>query len=341
VLNPHQLVMKDALNRPMRDLRISLIDQCNMRCRYCMPAEVFGPDYPFLSRKQLLSFSEIVRIVKASEPLGVKKIRLTGGEPLLRRGIEDVIQQISSETSIVDIALTTNGLRLPQKAALLKSKGLVRVNLSFDALDPEVFHQMSGGYGALSQVLEALDACLETGLEVKINTVVKRGVNDGEIVELLALGIERGVEVRFIEYMDVGLSNGWQRKHVFTESEMLKKISAAFGVPEALPVDPMAVSRGYVLPEQNDYKWGVIASVTRPFCGGCVRARVSADGKLYTCLFSNHGHDLRPFLQTTSGISELQKRIAGLWAGRSDQYSQLRNTADTISDRVEMSYIGG
>jgi len=325
----------------MRDLRISLIDQCNLRCRYCMPAEIFGPDYPFLSRKELISFDDVIRIVKVAEGFGVEKVRLTGGEPLLRRGLDELVSRIYNETNVGDIALTTNGLLLGRNIGKLKASGLQRVNLSLDALDPKTFLEMSGGFGDPSKVLYGLDRCLEHGVKVKINTVVKRGVNEDQILPLLRLGMKYGVEVRFIEFMDVGASNGWERTQVFSEREIVDRVSEEFGSVRALPVDPTAVARNYRLEEQNGYKWGVIASVTRPFCAGCVRARVAADGKLYTCLFSDRGHDLKPFLGSDEKIPQLKQEITSIWMGRKDRYSELRGNVEKSARKVEMSYIGG
>ena len=338
-INPQQ--PSDQLGRPMRDLRISLIDQCNLRCRYCMPAEIFGPDYPFLSRDKLLSFDDIVRIVQVAEKFGVEKVRLTGGEPLLRRGIDTLISRLRAETTVEDIALTTNGLLLARDIERLKKSGLGRVNLSLDALDPETFRAMSGGLGDPERVLHGLNRCLEHGLKVKINSVIKRGVNEGQIIPLMQLGMKHGVEVRFIEYMDVGASNGWERTQVFSETEILEVVTAEFGTSQALPVDPTAVARNFLLKGQREYRWGIIASVTRPFCGGCVRARIAADGKLFTCLFSDAGHDLRPYLGSDEKLPLLEASMAGIWGRRKDRYSEQRGAVGRSSDRVEMSYIGG
>ena len=306
-----------------------------------MPAEIFGPDYPFLSRKELISFDDVVRIVKVAEGFGVEKVRLTGGEPLLRRGLDDLVSRIHNETKVGDIALTTNGLLLGRSIEKLKQNGLKRVNLSLDALDPTTFLEMSGGLGDPAKVLHGLDRCLEHGVKVKINTVVKRGVNEHQILPLLHLGMKHGVEVRFIEFMDVGASNGWQRTQVFSEREILERVSEEFGPVRALAVDPMAVARNYCLDEQQGYTWGVIASVTRPFCAGCVRARVAADGKLYTCLFSDRGHDLKPVLGSDEKIPDLKQAIASIWTGRKDRYSELRGSIEKSASKVEVSYIGG
>lgn len=332
---------KDQLGRPLRDLRVSLIDQCNMRCRYCMPAEIFGPDYPFLKQKDLLSFDSILHIIRAGEALGVEKVRLTGGEPLLRRHLDTLIARIDGETGIRDIALTTNGLLLAPRIRDLQRSGLRRVNLSLDALNPETFSQMGGGYGSPGRVLEALQSCLDAGVGVKINCVVRRGVNDHQILPLLELGIQQGVEVRFIEYMDVGASNGWKRSQVFSEADILDRVASTWGPVNQLPSDLTAVARGFELASQPGYQWGVIASITRPFCGGCVRARISADGKLYTCLFSDRGIDLKPSLEAERPAEAVFEAMRECWIGRKDRYSELRDSAAGSSNRVEMSYIGG
>ena len=335
----------DQLGRTMRDLRISLIDQCNMRCRYCMPEERFGRNYPFLKQRELLSFDAILRIIRAAETLGVEKVRLTGGEPLLRRKLDILIARIAAETGVRDIALTTNGLLLADRVRDLKRAGLQRVNLSLDALDAATFSRMSGGYGDPERVLAALDASIDAGVKVKINSVIRRNVNDDQILPLLKLAMQRGVEVRFIEYMDVGASNGWQRSQVFSESEILERITTEMGPVRALPCEWSAVARRYELESHANCRWGVIASITRPFCGGCVRARISADGKLYTCLFSDHGTDLRPSLAPDQAPDAVIDTLREVWLQRSDRYSEQRDAARTETTspahRVEMSYIGG
>jgi GTP 3',8-cyclase len=304
-----------------------------------MPAEVFGADYPFLHQGELLSIDSMVRVVQAASQLGVKKLRLTGGEPLLRRNLPELVARLHQEGGVPDMAMTTNGLLLRRALPALKNAGLGRINLSLDAVDPQVFLTMSGGRGAVQDVLGALDACLQAGMPVKLNMVVKRGWNDREIESLLSLGLQRRVEVRFIEYMDVGTRNGWQRTEVYAEREILARIRQSFGTVEAVPSEPHAVARKYRLSDQGGAAFGIIASITRPFCGGCVRARVSADGKLFTCLFSDHGYDLRPHLEDTQA---LVMAMGDVWRGRKDRYSELREQlADHPHQRVEMSYIGG
>jgi GTP 3',8-cyclase len=287
-----------------------------------------------------LSFDEIIRLAKAACSLGVRKIRLTGGEPLLRRGVVDLVARLRQETPIQDLALTTNGLLLPRLADALKSAGLHRVNLSLDALSPEVFLAMSGGYGSVQQVIAAAHRCLELGLPLKLNAVVKRGVNEGEVVGLLEFTRKLGVPMRFIEYMDVGGSNDWRRDQVVSEQEILSQVRAHLGPTRSQPEDPFSVARHYQL-ERDDYEFGVIASITRPFCGGCVRARLSSDGKLFTCLFSNTGHDLRSLLRSGAPDEVLHDRFAGIWGKREDRYSELRAAQGDAQPKVEMSYIGG
>jgi len=293
-----------------------------------------------MTSDQVLSFDEIMQIIHAAEKLGVEKIRLTGGEPLLRRNIHQLISRIHSETGIKDIALTSNGLLLAKQARQLRECGLKRVNLSLDAVDPTVFAAMSGGYGHPDRVIDAMRSALDVGLKVKLNTVIKRGINENQIVPLLRLAMEFQVEIRFIEYMDVGASNGWERSQVFSESEILKMAEQTFGSVRSIPEDPLAVSRTYSLTEHGNYRWGIIASISRPFCGGCVRARVSSNGKLYTCLFSQHGYDLRGYLRE-GRQDQLLSALEQIWIRRDDRYSELRDSSSAHHERIEMSYIGG
>ena len=305
-----------------------------------MPAEVFGPKYPFLKSKQLLTFSEIVRLARIAESFGIQKIRLTGGEPLLRRKMPDLVKQLSNETGIQDIALTTNGLLLPKYAVQLKKNGLKRINLSLDALDTLTFRKMSGGYGNLETVVRAIELCRELEFPMKINAVLKNGVNDNQIVPLLEFGMRRGIEVRFIEYMDVGNSNHWIRADVVSEKAILDTLSRYFGWIAPMPDTPTAVSRYYRIAERN-YVFGIIASISRPFCGGCVRARISSDGKLYTCLFANTGFDLRELLRSGIDDAEIREQLRRVWQLRDDRYSELRGITGKKTGSVEMPYIGG
>jgi cyclic pyranopterin phosphate synthase len=330
----------DTLGRPIRDLRVSVTDRCNFRCVYCMPKEVFGRDHPFLPRAELLTFEEIERVARAFAGLGVEKIRVTGGEPLVRRDLEVLVGKLAGIPGL-DLALTTNGALLVQKAQALRDAGLRRITVSLDSLDDEVFRAMNDVDVPVERVLAGIDAALAAGLEpVKVNVVVKRGLNEHGVVALARAFRGTGVVLRFIEYMDVGHTNGWRLDDVVPAAEIVGTIAAEF------PLEPVAASyRGEVA---NRYRYadgageiGVIASVTQPFCGDCTRARLSADGKLYTCLFAVRGHDLRALLRGGASDAELAEAIADVWRARADRYSELRSAATPDPARVEMSYIGG
>jgi cyclic pyranopterin phosphate synthase len=332
----------DAFGRPLRDLRISVTDRCNFRCTYCMPKTVFGKDYRFLDRKELLSFEEITRLAAASVEVGVAKLRLTGGEPLLRVGIEDLIKMLSALP--VDLSMTTNASALPKKAQALKDAGLKRITVSLDSLDDGVFRAMNDVDFPVSRVLEGIEAAQAVGMPVKVNCVVKRGVNEAQVVELARHFKGTGVTLRFIEYMDVGATNGWRMDDVVPAGEIVGLLDKEFGVE---PVDPLY--RGEVA-KRWQYKdgsgeIGLIASVTQPFCGDCTRSRLSAEGKLYTCLFAVRGHDLRAFVRSGVSDEEISEKLREIWRVRGDRYSELRSqgTVDpAIGERkVEMSYIGG
>jgi cyclic pyranopterin phosphate synthase len=329
----------DTLRRPLRDLRISVTDRCNFRCVYCMPKEVFGRDHRFLPRRELLTFEEIERVSRVFVGLGVEKLRITGGEPLLRRDLEVLIERLAALGDL-DLTLTTNGALLAQKAQALADAGLTRVTVSLDSLDDEVFRAMNDVDFPVARVLGGIDAAAEAGLPVKVNMVVKRGLNDGSILEMARRFRGTGHTVRFIEFMDVGATNGWRLDDVVPAAEVVRTIGAEFPLE---PVDP--AYRGEVA-ERYRYldgagEIGVIASVTQPFCGDCTRARISADGKLYTCLFALRGHDLRAVLRSGSPDTDVEDEIRAIWARRSDRYSE-RRTEDTAALRkVEMSYIGG
>jgi cyclic pyranopterin phosphate synthase len=329
----------DTLGRPVRDLRISVTDRCNFRCVYCMPKEVFGHDYRFLPRRELLTFEEIERVARVFVGLGVHKIRLTGGEPLLRRDLEVLVERLAA-IGDVDLALTTNGSALAQKARVLANAGLDRVTVSLDSLDDEVFRAMNDVDFPVARVLAGIDAAAEAGLPVKVNVVVKRGLNEGSILEIARRFRGTGHTVRFIEFMDVGATNGWRLDDVVPAAEIVRTIGAEFALE---PVDPSY--RGEVAQRyryrDGQGEVGVVASVTQPFCGDCTRMRLSADGKLYTCLFAIRGHDLRAMVRGEAGDDELEGFIRAIWERRTDRYSELR-TAETSSLRkVEMSYIGG
>ncbi len=329
----------DRLGRPVRDLRISVTDRCNFRCVYCMPREVYGREYAFLPRSEVLSFEEIARVARVFHGLGVRKLRITGGEPLLRRDLERLVAMLA-ELPEVDLTLTTNGALLAKKAQALADAGLSRVTVSLDSLDDGTFRAMNDVDVPVARVLEAIDAAAAVGLPVKVNTVVKRGLNDDGIVDLAERFRGTGHVLRFIEFMDVGHTNGWRLDDVVPAAEIVARVGERFPLE---PVDPSY--RG-----ETARRWryrdgsgeiGVIASVTEPFCGDCTRARISAAGKLYTCLFATVGRDLRPLLRGDGGDDELVRVVGGTWAARADRYSDLRSEATTPLPKVEMSYIGG
>ena len=334
--------IKDALGRPLRDLRISVTDRCNFRCRYCMPEEVFGPDYPFLPREKILQFEEIVRLVRIFADLGVEKIRITGGEPLLRRDLPELIRMISEVEGIRDIALTTNGTLLARHAEALRSAGLKRVNVSLDAIDDEIFQRMNGGKSSVRPVLEGIEAAARAGLRVKVIMVVQKGVNDGQILPMARHFRGTGHILRFIEYMDVGNNNGWNLEQVVSKREIIERIHREMPLE---PVDPdhygeVATRYRY---RGTDEEIGVISSVTDAFCSTCTRMRLSADGQLYTCLFASRGYDLRGPLRAGERDEKLAERICQVWNRRRDRYSEerLHNTGLRRRRKVEMSFIGG
>ena len=330
----------DRLGRPLTDLRMSVTDRCNFRCRYCMPREVFGPDHAFLERDELLSFEELALLGRVFTGLGVSKLRLTGGEPLLRRGVPDLVRMLADLDGVDDLALTTNGTALPGLAGPLRDAGLHRVTVSLDALDDATHRAIADVNTPVDAVLAGVDAALAAGLPVKVNTVLKRGMNEDQVVPLAAWGRERGVTVRFIEYMDVGASNGWRMADVVPADEVLAAIRAQWPVT---PVPPKSVGQ---VAEQYTYddgagRVGVIASVTRPFCRGCSRARLSSVGELFTCLFATRGTDLRALLRDGATEAEVRQQVVDVWSARTDRYSELRTEETRGTGRVEMSYIGG
>ncbi|HEX2046039.1 MAG TPA: GTP 3',8-cyclase MoaA [Gaiellaceae bacterium] len=332
--------LADVLGRPLRDLRISVTDRCNLRCVYCMPREVFGRDYVFLPRAELLTFEEIERLARLFVARGVEKIRLTGGEPLLRRDLEKLVAMLAGIRAL-DVTLTTNGVLLPGKAEALAAAGLARVTVSLDSLDDEVFRAMNDADVPVARVLAGIEAAQEAGLApVKVNAVVKRGVNEDSVVPLARFFRGTGVVVRFIEYMDVGATNGWRLDDVVPAADIAAAIDAEW------PLEPLEA--GYRGEVARRYRYrdgggevGIIASVTQPFCGDCTRARVSADGKLYTCLFAASGHDLRAALREGASDEEIGALLDGIWRRRADRYSDLRTAETAAAAKVEMSYIGG
>jgi cyclic pyranopterin phosphate synthase len=325
----------------LRDLRVSVTDRCNFRCTYCMPREIFGPDFQFLERDELLTFEEITRVVGVVAGLGVRKIRLTGGEPLVRRGIDRLIGMLTQVEGIDDIALTTNGSLLAAQAEKLRAAGLARLTISLDSVDEATFRRMADVPIPLGRVLDGIAAAADAGFApIKLNAVVQRGVNDDGIVDLAAYARQHGHIARFIEYMDVGTTNGWQLDDVIPAAEIVRRIDAVW------PLEPVA--ENYPGEVANRYRYrdgrgeiGVIASVTQAFCATCTRARLSAIGELYTCLFAAGGHDLRGLLRAGAGDDALAAEVAGVWGRRMDRYSELRSEATRDLPRVEMSYIGG
>jgi cyclic pyranopterin phosphate synthase len=355
--------VRDTLQRPLRDLRISVTDRCNFRCVYCMPKEIFGRDYAFLERRELLTFEEIERLARAFVVHGVEKVRITGGEPLVRRDLERLIEQLAAielgappattpgpgrkagvpaAPRRLDLTLTTNGSLLPQKAQALRDAGLRRVTVSLDSLDDEVFSAMNDVAFPVRRVLDGIDAAAAAGLPVKVNMVVKRGLNEDAILPMAREFRARGHILRFIEYMDVGHTNGWRLDDVVPAAEIVETIDAEFPLEPLDPNYPGEVARRWRY-RDGAGEIGVIASVTQPFCGNCTRARLSAEGRLYTCLFASRGHDLRALVRGGATEEELHEAIGRIWHARTDRYSELRSaqTEGMPMPKVEMSYIGG
>jgi cyclic pyranopterin phosphate synthase len=337
-------IVVDQLGRPMRDLRLSVIDRCNFRCTYCMPAEEVGADFPWLKQSEQLSFDEMVRLVEHFARLGVEKIRLTGGEPLLRKDLAQLVECLSAIPGIRDIAMTTNGILLPRFADDLRSAGLDRVTVSLDALDKDLFRKMNGGFDSPARVLEGVDAAKRAGFEqIKINMVVRRDMNLGEVIPILEEFRGTRIVVRFIEYMDVGNVNHWERDLVVPTAELLQHISSYWDI------EPIA--RHYTGEVADRYRYvegggeiGFVSSISQPFCRPCNRSRLSADGKLYTCLFATEGTDLRSLVRDGSSDEEIHEAIKHVWCNRKDQYSQQRwsgNPKKEAKHKIEMFYIGG
>jgi cyclic pyranopterin phosphate synthase len=331
----------DTRGRPLRDLRISVTDRCNFRCVYCMPRDTFGPDYAFLPRAEILTFDEIQRLTAVFTRLGVRKVRLTGGEPLVRRDLHTLVAMLRANSLIEDLTLTTNGSLLARHAQELADAGLDRVTISLDALDDPTFGRMNDAHFPVARVLEGVEAAEDAGLgPIKVNMVVKRGWNEAAVLPMARHFRWSGRSVRFIEYMDVGHSNGWRMDDVVPASEILATISAEF------PLEPMASAERGEVAQRYRYtdgggEIGLIASVTQPFCGDCVRARISADGKLFTCLFAVVGHDLRTLVRGGATDGEIEQRLRRLWNVRDDRYSEIRSAETAALPKVEMSFIGG
>jgi cyclic pyranopterin phosphate synthase len=333
----------DVLRRPIHDLRISVMDRCNFRCPYCMPRETFHESYRFLKSTERLDFAEILRLARVFVRAGVKKLRITGGEPLLRPNLADLIGDLTSLPGIEDIALTTNGVLLPKYATELKAAGLSRITVSLDTLDPAVFRQMSGGFGGVAEVLEGIEHARRAGLDpIKVNTVVQRGVNDHTLLDLVEHFRGTGVIVRFIEYMDVGTRNHWSPALVVPSRELAERIHARW------PIAPRDRNYRGEVAERHVFadgagEIGFISSVSQPFCGDCSRARISSDGAFYTCLFATEGVDLRGPLRAGATDDELHELVRGVWTGRRDRYSELRASMRDAAGlhKIEMNYIGG
>ena len=332
--------LTDKLNRPLRDLRISVTDRCNFRCVYCMPKEVFGSDYRFLDRKEVLTFEEIARLARIFAGFGVQKIRLTGGEPLVRKDVPILVKMLA-EIPGLDLTLTTNGSLLERQAQALKDAGLKRVSVSLDSLDDDVFKAMNDVDFPVAKVIEGMDAAARVGLTpIKVNMVVKRGLNEDSILPMARFFREKGYILRFIEYMDVGHTNGWRMDDVVPAAEIVKRISAE------MPLESLDPNYKGEVAERWRYKdgsgeVGLITSVTQAFCRTCNRARLSAEGKLYTCLFAVKGHDLRSLLRGGASDEEISQVIESVWGMRTDRYSELRSENTVNLPKVEMSHIGG
>ncbi|WNS82465.1 GTP 3',8-cyclase MoaA [Domibacillus sp. DTU_2020_1001157_1_SI_ALB_TIR_016] len=335
------LNITDTLQRPLRDLRISVTDRCNFRCTYCMPKEIFGDDYAFMPKSELLSFEEITRLAALFIGFGVKKVRLTGGEPLLRRDLPELIRMLSALDGLEDIGLTTNGLLLKQHGKSLFDAGLRRLNISLDALSKETFGKMNGRGVSPDVILQNIDYAQSLGFTVKVNMVVQKGVNDHEVVPMAAYFKERDITLRFIEFMDVGTDNGWSFKQVVTKGELLDRLRET---EELIPAEAAYFGEVAGRYRYKDAKAevGFIPSVSESFCSSCTRARLSSDGKFYTCLFATNGFDIRELLRSGASDEELAQAIRGVWEKRTDRYSDER-TEQTAKSRkkIGMSYIGG
>lgn len=335
-------IILDKLQRPLKDLRLSVTDRCNFRCRYCMPEEIFGHNYPFLPSDKILSFDEMERLTRIFVSLGVSKIRITGGEPLLRKNLPELIYRLNSIDGVEDIAITTNGSLLKKFGPLLFDAGLRRITVSLDSLDDERFNQLNGNKSKVARVLEGIQVASDAGLKVKVNMVVQKGKNDQDIVPMARYFKENKHTLRFIEYMDVGNSNGWRMAEVITKQDILNQIGAVMPLEPVEPnyIGEVATRYRYV---DSDQEIGIISSVTDSFCSTCSRARVSAEGKLYTCLFASKGYDLRHLLRSEESDVVVTNKITDIWNHRKDRYSDERAKGSNRGNisKVEMSHIGG
>jgi GTP 3',8-cyclase len=334
----------DRLGRPLETLRVSITDRCNFRCVYCMPKEVFGREYAFLERRELLTLEELARVAGVFARLGVRTVRITGGEPLVRRNVEVLVELLAAirrpNGDPLELALTTNGSLLAQKAEALAAAGLSRVTVSLDSLEDDAFRAMNDVDFPVQRVLEGIEAAVAAGLPVKVNAVVKRGANDHDILSLAEHFRGSGHVLRFIEYMDVGSTNGWRLEDVVSAEEIVRRISDRWPLQPVTPERPDATARRWRYVDGAG-EIGVVASVTQPFCGGCSRARLSAEGRLYTCLFAARGHDLRAPLRLGASDEEIADLLRSIWTRRTDRYSELRTAETAALPKVEMSYIGG
>ena len=332
--------LTDQFKRPLRDLRISVTDRCNFRCRYCMPVEVFGAGYSFLPKEEILRFGEIERITQRFVRLGVSKIRLTGGEPLLRRDLPDLVARLAKIEGVNDIAMTTNAALLEKYAVDLKSAGLHRVTVALDAVDAKVFGEMNGVGASPDKVIAGIDAALAAGLGVKVNAVIKRGVNDHEVVALADFARERAISMRYIEYMDTGNVNGWKLDEVVPSHELLEILKKEIALNKSKRVAGETAQR-YEVEGEDGFEIGFISSVTQPFCSACNRARLSADGKIFTCLFASEGMDIKQFIRAGASDEDFDKLLEGIWSNRNDNYSEQRSSLTENLPKAEMSYLGG
>ncbi|DAC57493.1 MAG TPA: GTP 3',8-cyclase MoaA [Candidatus Poseidoniaceae archaeon] len=330
----------DSLGRPLRDLRISITDRCNFRCDYCMPPEIFGPGYEFLPKNQILSFEDIIMLVKAMLPLGLEKVRITGGEPLLRKDIAVLISMIRECDYGLDIALTTNGSLLSRHAEKLANSGLDRVTVRLDAIEDEIVRDISNSSISSSDIIRGVEAAIKYGLAVKINTVVIKDYNEHQIIPITEQFYQMGVTVRFIEYMDVGGTKNWNPQQVVFGEEIRTIIASKYGKLKPVKQQKYGqVAKRWSL--NNGYEIGFIESISKPFCQSCTRARISANGKLYTCLFSEHGHDLKSLITMGADITDLRDAVIALWSKRNDRYSEVRTIRKLETRPVEMHFIGG
>jgi len=333
--------LEDSLGRPLCDLRISVTDKCNFRCDYCMPREHFDSKYEFLPKEKIISYEEIILIIKSALPLGLKKIRITGGEPLIRKDISKLIKMIRELDDHIDIAITTNGALLRKNIKLLKQSGLNRVTVSLDSLDDELFKEITDSDFDVKDVLNGIEAAIEAGFEVKINSVIKRNLNEKQLIPLMEKSIHYNVPIRFIEFMDVGSTNSWNLDSVITGSEMRKIITQNFGplVQKNSNYYGEVAKQWTIL--DKEYDFGFIESISSPFCGSCTRARISSNGHLFTCLFSEKGHDILSMIRMGAEVSDVSQAINKIWNNRNDNYSEERKENTDRIIPVEMSYIGG